>query len=185
MPRAGLSRRRPPRSRCLSRSQLSSLSRPHHPRKSSQRRQQNRNNPRWRRSGPRRAGLSPAQSNVMPQPIEKLFDEVVRLMSEGLSLTAATQRLAEDGRVAGVGTPISRARRLAKPIYCRATNSLSTRSLLAPDQFYLNSYSTYPDALNLRINTPALAASVQKRSRRSRPSISASVRCSAEIDIVL
>ena len=43
-----------------------------------------------------------------------LFDEVHRLVSEGLSLTAATQRLAESGRVAGVGTQTSQARRLAK-----------------------------------------------------------------------
>ena len=53
----------------------------------------------------------------------ELFDEVVRLMSEGLSLTAATQRLAEDGRVAGVGTPISRARRLAS-LFIAERNSL-------------------------------------------------------------
>ena len=44
-----------------------------------------------------------------------LFPEILRLMSEEqLSLTAATQRLAENERVVGEGTPTSRARRLAR-----------------------------------------------------------------------
>jgi hypothetical protein len=42
-----------------------------------------------------------------------LFDDVERLMKEGMSKTAATQKLANDNRVAGEGTPESRARRLA------------------------------------------------------------------------
>lgn len=45
----------------------------------------------------------------------KLFGEIDRLMSEeNLTLTAATQKLAEAARVDGTGIPTSRARRLAK-----------------------------------------------------------------------
>jgi hypothetical protein len=42
-----------------------------------------------------------------------LFDDVKRLMDEGMSLTAATLKLANDNRVAGTGVAESRARRLA------------------------------------------------------------------------
>ena len=46
---------------------------------------------------------------------QELLDEVHRLMSEEkLTLTAATQKLADEGRVAGTGTSTSRARRLAR-----------------------------------------------------------------------
>jgi hypothetical protein len=43
-----------------------------------------------------------------------LFPEVQRLMDGGKSLTAATQQLADEDLVTGIGTPESRAKRLAR-----------------------------------------------------------------------
>jgi len=41
-----------------------------------------------------------------------LFPKITKLMQKGMTLTAATQKLANQGKVAGVGTPQSRAKRL-------------------------------------------------------------------------
>jgi hypothetical protein len=61
-------------------------------------------------------GPTPGELKRFDAADRALFDEVDRLMKEGMSRTAATEKLANEGHVAGVGasTPQSRARRLAK-----------------------------------------------------------------------
>lgn len=59
--------------------------------------------------GPRKGEVARFKADDM-----KLFPEIVRLMRERrLTVTAATRLLAEEDKVAGVGTPASRAKRLA------------------------------------------------------------------------
>jgi hypothetical protein len=63
----------------------------------------------------RRRGPKPGEVKRYASADRKLFPAIRRLMrKEQLSLTAATQRLAENRRVAGEGTPASRAKRLSK-----------------------------------------------------------------------
>jgi hypothetical protein len=67
-------------------------------------------------------GPKPGQVKRYGADDEALFDRVSHLMAEGRSLTAATELLANEGKVAGKGAPKSRARRLAIA-YNEAQNS--------------------------------------------------------------
>jgi hypothetical protein len=64
----------------------------------------------------RKPGPTPGNLKRYDELDRALFDDVKSLMENGLSLTAATQKLAGDGRVAGTGTATSesRAKRLAR-----------------------------------------------------------------------
>jgi hypothetical protein len=61
-----------------------------------------------------RRGPKPGTLNRYKTADRKLFPEIQRLLGEGVSLTSATQSLADNGRIGGAGTPSSRARRVAK-----------------------------------------------------------------------
>jgi hypothetical protein len=60
-------------------------------------------------------GPTPGEVRHYDESDRALFDEVERLMAEQkLTRTAATEKLANDGRIAGTGAPQSRAKRLAR-----------------------------------------------------------------------
>jgi hypothetical protein len=60
-----------------------------------------------------RRGPKPGTLDRFGQGDRALFPEVERLVGQGLSITAATVKLAAEGKVAGSGIPESRAKRLA------------------------------------------------------------------------
>jgi hypothetical protein len=62
----------------------------------------------------RRRGPQPGTINRHGPADRNLFPEIERLAKEKGSITAATRQLAEESKVAGTGTPKSRAARLAK-----------------------------------------------------------------------
>jgi hypothetical protein len=62
----------------------------------------------------RRKGPTPGKLNRYGESDRALFPELKRLMREGhMSATAAARQLAEEGKVAGIGSDESRAHRLA------------------------------------------------------------------------
>jgi hypothetical protein len=73
--------------------------------------------PRGRRPGPRsqsrKPGPAPGTVDRYAEKDRALFPEIERLMKEGLSRSAACEKLARDDRVAGAGSSESRARRLS------------------------------------------------------------------------
>jgi hypothetical protein len=63
----------------------------------------------------RRKGPEPGTLDRFGELDRSLYHDLRRLMcEERISVTAAARRLAEEDKVAGIGTPESRARRLAK-----------------------------------------------------------------------
>jgi hypothetical protein len=60
-----------------------------------------------------RKGPAPGTVDRYGAADRALYSELKRLMREGRSATAAARQLADDGKVAGVGSPESRTRRLA------------------------------------------------------------------------
>jgi hypothetical protein len=64
---------------------------------------------------PRRKGPKPGTVDRYKAADRSLYPELKRLMSEQcLTVTAAARQLADDYKVAGIGAPESRARRLAR-----------------------------------------------------------------------